>query len=112
MNDQPTHEKASTTGTLRVTAAHSVLTLRNETGQPVGYLVTDADMMTIALFPPCGDSCPVLQPGDSATVAYTAIDGYTEASTEASVKWWRYARSADGSLHAEGALQTVAVPLR
>jgi hypothetical protein len=49
--------------------------------------------------------------GASATVNYTAIAGYTNASTEAIVLWWKYRKNADGSLTAIDGVQTTRVAL-
>ncbi len=98
-------------GTLQVTAANSALTLRNTTEFIVGYMVVDKDQMVIALFPPCGSQCPTLVQGASATVSYASISGYTSKSTEAIVMWWTYARAADGSLQAQGGVQSKKISL-
>ena len=98
-------------GTLQVTAANSALTLRNTTEFIVGYMVVDKDQMVIALFPPCGAQCPTLAQGASATVNYSSIGGYTSKSTEAVVMWWTYARAADGSLQAQGGVQSKKISL-
>lgn len=98
-------------GTLQVTAARPNLTLRNTTELIVGYMVVDKDMATVALFPPCGQNCPTIVQGASANVTYSAINGYTSASTEAIVMWWTYQRQADGSLRAVGAVNTTKVRL-
>lgn len=98
-------------GTLQVTAANSTLTLRNSTEFIVGYMVVDKDQMVIALFPPCGANCPTLAQGASVTVNYANISGYTSKSTEANVMWWTYARAADGSLQAQGSVQSKRITL-
>ena len=98
-------------GTLQVTAANSVLTLRNSTEFIVGYMVVDKDQMVIALFPPCGAQCPTLAQGASVNVNYANIGGYTSKSTEATVMWWTYARAADGSLQAQGGVQSKRITL-
>lgn len=98
-------------GTLQVTAARPNLTLRNTTELIVGYMVIDKDMATVALFPPCGQTCPTIVQGASANVLYSAINGYTSASTEAIVMWWTYQRQADGSLRAVGAVNTTKIRL-
>lgn len=97
-------------GTLQVSAAKPVLTLRNTTEFVVGYMVVDKDQATIALYPPCGDNCPKIVQGASATVNYSAISGYTPASREATVMWWKYVPR-NGSLQPEGGVQTTHVRL-
>lgn len=98
-------------GTLEAKAARPTLTLRNTTEFVVGYMVVDKDQAVIALYPPCGQSCPTLRQGESTALSYTAIGGYTAASREARVMWWTYVRRADGSLTPEGGVQTVHVRL-
>jgi len=71
----------------------------------------DKDQMVVALYPPCGQNCPTLVQGQSVAVNYSAITGYTPASREATVMWWKYTRRADGSLQPEGGVQTVNVRL-
>lgn len=85
-------------GTLEVTAKRPNLTLRNSSEFIVGYVIVDSEMATIALFPPCGNSCPTLVQGASLVVPYSAIGGYSAASKKANVLWFKYQRSADGTL--------------
>ena len=98
-------------GTLEVRAARPTLTLRNTTEFQVGYLVVDKDQAVIALYPPCLSNCQTLRQGESVTINYSAIAGYTARSTEAIVMWWKYVPRADGSLTPEGGIQTVKVRL-
>ncbi|WP_396223178.1 hypothetical protein [Gemmatimonas sp.] len=109
----PSTNRGIVSGTLEVTAnpADRVLTLRNTTAADVGYLVVERDMITVALFPPCGQRCPILAPGASVTVPYTAIAGYTPQAREARVLWWSYRRNADGTRSAQGATQTTSITL-
>jgi hypothetical protein len=87
------------------------LTLRNTTEFDVGYMVVEKDMMTVALFPPCGTSCPIVVPGATATVPYANIGGYTPQAKEARVMWWTYRRNADGSRTAQGSVNTITITL-
>ena len=98
-------------GTLESRAQRPTLTLRNTTEHVVGYMSVDKDQMVVALYPPCGQNCPTLVQGQSVAVNYSAITGYTPASREATVMWWKYTRRADGSLQPEGGVQTVNVRL-
>lgn len=107
----PTANNGIVAGTLEAKAARPTLTLRNTTEFVVGYMVVDKDQAVIALYPPCGQNCPTLKQGESATLNYTSIGGYTAASREAHVMWWKYVRRADGSLTPEGGVQTVNVRL-
>lgn len=99
-------------GTLEVTASSGSVKLRNTTEHQVGYMVVDKDQMVVALYPPCGTTCPVVVQGATATVPYTQISGYSSKSTHAVVMWWRYTLRADGSRVAEGAVQTTQVQLK
>lgn len=98
-------------GTLEATANKSTLTLRNTTDQIVGYMVVEKDMAVVALFPPCGPTCPKLVQGTQVTLPYADIPGYSSRATEVRVMWWTYIRTADGSLQATGAVQSKTVKL-
>lgn len=108
---QNTGNNGIVAGTLEAKAARPVLTLRNTTEFVVGYMVVDKDQLVVALYPPCGQNCPTLVQGASASVNYGSISGYTAASREATVMWWKYVRRADGSLQPEGGVQTINVRL-
>jgi hypothetical protein len=107
----PSGNQGIIAGTLEAKAVRPVITLRNTTEHVVGYMVVDKDQALMALYPPCGQQCPQLVQGGSATVTYTQISGYTQKSTEALVLWWTYRRAADGTLQPEGAMQTTRVRL-
>ena len=77
----------------------------------IDFVEVSEDQMVVALYPPCNDSCPQLVQGASVTVPFSAISGYTAASREAVVMWWKYVRRADGSLVPEGGMQSVNVRL-
>lgn len=100
-------------GTLDVKANRDAktITLRNTTEFEVGYMVIEANMATLAMFPPCGAQCPLLVQGNSTTIAYSAIAGYHAQATEARVLWWTYIRNADGTRTAQGGVNTVVVAL-
>lgn len=107
----PSPNQGIVAGTLQATAANGNITLRNTTEFVVGYMVLDSEMMTIALFPPCGDSCPTLVQGQQVAIKYSNIGGYNARSKEANVLWWTYVRAADGTLRITGATNTVNVKL-
>jgi hypothetical protein len=96
---------------VKVDRTARVLTLRNTTASEVGYMVLEKDMMTIALMPPCGNSCPILVQGASATVPYASIGGYTPQAKEGRVLWWSYKRNADGTRTTQGGVNTVSITL-
>lgn len=96
---------------VKVDRAARVLTLRNTTAFEVGYMVLEKDMMTIALMPPCGNSCPILVQGASVPVPYTSIGGYTPQAKEGRVLWWSYKRNADGTRTTQGGVNTVNITL-
>jgi hypothetical protein len=98
-------------GTVEIKATRPNLTLRNTTETVIGYMVVDSEMATVALFPPCDQRCPQIVQGASATVPYTAIAGYTNASKAAIVMWWTYRRAADGTLQPDGGVQSSRVTL-
>lgn len=100
-------------GTLEVevdTTAQT-LTLRNNTEYVIGFMPVEKQVMTIAIFPPCGSICPILAQGQSKTIRYTDIIGYTPGALEARVLWWTYVRQDDGKSHAQGGVRTVIVHL-
>lgn len=107
----PTPNQGIVAGTLDVKADSGHVTLRNGTEFIVGYMVVDKDMATVALFPPCGQQCPTVVQGASKSVAYSAIAGYTNRSTEAIVMWWTYTRAANGTLTPQGGVQTTRIRL-
>lgn len=107
----PSGNQGIVAGTLEVKAARPTLTLRNTTERVVGYMVVDKDQALVALYPPCGQQCPLLVQGASQSVTYSQISGYTQKSTEALVLWWTYRRAADGTMQPEGAVQTTRVRL-
>lgn len=97
-------------GTLeaQVNKATKSLVLKNGTEFVVGYLVVEKDIATVALFPPCGANCTKLVQGQSRTINFSEIVGYTPQATEARVMWWTYA---PGSDQPQGGVQTVQVKL-
>lgn len=96
---------------VRVDRTAQALTLRNTTEFEVGYMVVEKDVITVALFPPCGQQCPIVVQGASVTVNYSAIVGYTPQAREARVLWWTYRRNADGTRTAQGGVRTTMVAL-
>jgi len=109
----PSPSQGIVAGTLeaRVDRAAQTISLRNATGSDVGYMIIEKDMMTVALMPPCGTSCPIIQPGTSASVKYSSISGYTPQAKEARVLWWTYTRHADGTRTTQGGVNTVSITL-
>lgn len=109
----PAPNQGIVAGTLeaRVDRAAQTLTLRNTTEFEVGFMVIEKDMMTVALMPPCGNSCPILVQGATTSVKYSAINGYTPQAKEARVLWWTYKRNADGSRTTQGGVNTTNITL-
>ncbi len=109
----PSPNQGIVAGTLEARAdrAAQTLTLRNTTEFEVGYMVIEKDMMTVALMPPCGNSCPIIVQGASATVKYASIAGYTPQAKEARVLWWTYKRNADGTRTTQGGVNTISITL-
>lgn len=100
-------------GTLeaKVDRAAKTLSLRNTTEFEVGYLVVEKETMTVALFPPCSNTCPLLVQGATATVPYNSITGYSAQAKEARVMWWTLRRNADGSRTPQGGVNTISITL-
>jgi hypothetical protein len=67
--------------------------------------------MTVALFPPCGANCTQVVQGQTTTIDYADIVGYTPEAREARVMWWTYTRDQDGTLRPTGGVRTVEVRL-
>jgi hypothetical protein len=109
----PSPNQGIIAGTLevKIDRAAKSLTLRNTTEFEASFIVVEKDMMTIALFPPCGQQCPILAQGATTTVPYTSVAGYSAQAKEARVMWWTYRRNADGSRSAQGAVNTINVVL-
>ena len=109
----PSPDEGIAAGTLEVNVDRvgKSLTLRNTTEFEVGYMVIEKDMLVVALFPPCGQQCPILVQGARVTVPFTDIAGYTPQAREARVLWWTYRRNADGTRTAQGAVRTTNIML-
>jgi len=109
----PAPNRGIVAGTLeaRVDRASQTLSLRNTTEFEVGYMVIEKDMMTVALMPPCGNSCPILVQGASVTVKYSNIGGYTPQAKEGRVLWWTYKRNTDGTRTTQGGVNTINITL-
>jgi hypothetical protein len=109
----PSPNQGIVAGTLeaRVDRTAQTLSLRNTTEFEVGYMVIEQTLMTVALMPPCGNSCPILVQGASATVKYSNIGGYTPQAKEARVLWWTYKRNADGTRSTQGGVNTINITL-
>lgn len=98
-------------GAVTARAERAAITIRNGTEFVVGYLLLDSEMATIALFPPCGNSCATLVQGGSITLPYSAIGGYTTASRRANLHWFKYQRKADGTLVPIEGMNVLAITL-
>ena len=94
---------------VQVDKASQTLQLRNTTEFVVGYMIVEKDIATIALFPPCGANCTRIAQGQSRSVKFNEIVGYTPSAREARVMWWTYAPGSDGQ--AQGGVNTVVVRL-
>lgn len=100
-------------GTLEVTAANGVVTLRNTTEQLVNYLLLDKNMAVVAIYPLCGAAnCSTLIQGASASVQYSQIPGYNSQSKEAIVYWGRYIIRPDGTKVLTGVEQATTIKLK
>jgi hypothetical protein len=110
---EPSPNQGIAAGTVEVKTdrAAGVLTLRNTTVSEVGYMVLEKEMMTVALMPPCGNSCPILIQGASVTVPYASISGYTPQAREGRVLWWSMKRNADGTRTTQGGVNVVTFTL-
>lgn len=98
-------------GAVSVTARRPVVTIRNGTDRVIGYRVIEKHQMLVALYPPCTSACTKLAQGATATVGYTAIDGYTDAAREATLVYWTYVPGPNGTLVVDGPIQTIGIHL-
>jgi hypothetical protein len=76
--------------------------LSNEGTRPVAYAVWNPDWL--ALFGPCADTgpdCPRLAPRATVFVPDSAIDGLTDGSTRAVVRWWHVVPDGAGGYRAD-----------
>lgn len=99
------------TGTLDVTANRPNLILRNTTETIVAYQMIDENLLALALMAPCDTRCPQIVQGASATVPYTTIAGYSDATKNVRIAWWTLRRAPDGTLRVDGDPQSKRVTL-
>ena len=84
----------SPTGTgstgLLVRAAPPVLNLTNQTATAVYTFVIDRGAAAYTDWAPCSDpgSCASIKLGETSSLPYAHIAGYSSTSTEAIVYWW------------------------
>lgn len=77
-------------GQLTVQATPPVLELTNQSAGPVYYFTIERGAAAYTDWAPCTDPvhCTGIKPGQSATVGYAVIVGYTVDAREAIVYWW------------------------
>ena len=107
----PAEDASLWEGAVSVTAKRPVVTIRNGTDRTIGYRVIEKNQMLVALYPPCTSACTKLAQGATATVSYTAIDGYTPEAREATVVYWTYVPGPNGTLVVDGPIQTIGIHL-
>ncbi len=107
----PAEDSSLWEGAVSVTAKRPVVTIRNGTERTIGYRVVEKNQMLVALYPPCTSECKKLAQGATATVSYTAIDGYTSSAREANLVYWTYVPGPNGTLVADGPIQTIGIQL-
>lgn len=84
----------SPTGTasagLLVRAAPPVLSLTNRSSAPIYSFVIDRGAAAFTDWAPCTDpgTCPAIKVGETSSLGYAQIVGYSSTSTEAIVYWW------------------------
>ena len=84
-------------GALQVSVRESTLGLKNQTEFKVGYVVVEKHMAIIAMMAPCvPGQCSELVQGAERVIAFRDIAGYTPASTEAMVYWWKWVPGPSG----------------
>ena len=90
----PTGPAAGTTtvvGTLSITSARPNFDVWNRGTTLVRLLLVDSNVQTLALFAPCDSSCIGIPPGQHVVVPMSAMVGFSDRSTEATITWWQFA---------------------
>jgi hypothetical protein len=84
-------------GSLQISVKAPALHLKNQTEYKVGYLVVEKGMAVVAMIPPCNPGqCNELVQGAERAIAFADIPGFTAASKEATVYWWKWVPGASG----------------
>jgi hypothetical protein len=85
-------------GALTATVEAPTLRLTNRGGQTVYWIVFEAGTAARTFWGPCvdPDRCPHLGPGESQSISYERITGYSPGATDAIVYWWTRVRGGDG----------------
>lgn len=79
---------------LKATVAAPQLTLSNESGQTIRYIVMEAEYAALANWCLCGGG-PTLAPGAQVTMQYSAIAGYEAGRPNTALIYWAAETSAD-----------------
>ncbi len=99
-------------GRLAVRAAALDLELTNQSPAPIYYLTLGLGSVGFTLAPLCTDPsrCTAIQAGQTASVPYAQIPGYTADTREAIVYWWHLIPGAQTGLRPDS-VRTVIVGL-
>jgi hypothetical protein len=96
-------------GVLTVTAAAGVLRLRNGSQEAVNDFLLARDAVPLVDWLPCaGPACPAVPSGDSVSVPYVQVAGYSPATTEAIVWWWHSVSDGAGGFRPDSPRSLVA----
>lgn len=99
-------------GRLAVRAAPPALELTNQSPAPIYYFTLALGSVGYALAPPCTDPsrCTAIKAGQTASVPYAQIPGYTADAHEAIVYWWHLIPGAQTGFRPDS-IRTVTVGL-
>ncbi len=79
---------------LKATVVAPHLTLSNESGQTIRYIVMEAELAPLANWCLCAGG-PTLEPGGRVTLAYSAIAGYEAGRPNTALIYWGAESSPD-----------------
>lgn len=98
-------------GVLTASAAAGVLRLQNASSEAVNYFVLARDAAPLIDWAPCaGPTCAAIPAGGSVSLPYSAIAGYSSATSEALVWWWHSVSDGAGGFRPDS-LRNLLVPL-
>ena len=92
----PTGPRVFGTEGLKATVVAPQLTLSNESGQTIRYIVMEGSFAISANWCLCGGG-PTLEPGGQVTLAYSAIAGYEAGRPNTALIYWGAETSPDQS---------------
>lgn len=96
----PTEPHVFGTEGLKATVAEPQLTLSNESGRTIRYIVLEGGFAIRALWCLCAGG-PTIEPGGEVTIAYSAIAGYEPGRPNTVLIYWAVEASPDQTIRQE-----------